>query len=151
MLSNSMQMKLHSWTNSKSDEESLFFLRISVLSHIPSCYLAILLSFLFFHLFQGHSLVTIGCNININPRCFSLPALIHSAKPLSRPIVFIVFAHVRPSVRPHFSKSNKIKTFAIGEIVGLAEWINENTCLVLLPFVFFRLSVTREMLKRDVS
>ena len=54
----------------------------------------------------------------------------------------IVFAHfVRPyrsSVRPHFSKQNQFQAktmLATGEIVGLAEWIIDDTYLVLL-YVF---------------
>ena len=57
---------------------------------------------------------------------------IHSADPQSRPVVIIVF-HMS-SVRPHFSKQNKFKAktmFATGETVGLAEWIIDDTFLVL--------------------
>ena len=45
--------------------------------------------------------------------------------------------HIRPSyrtsVRPHFSKQNKLQAktmFATGQTVGLAEWIIDDTCLV---------------------
>ena len=60
----------------------------------------------------------------------------------TRPVVIIVFAHVvRTYVRPHFSKQNKfqVKTmFTTGEAVGLAEWILDDTCLVLwLNFIFY--------------
>ena len=57
--------------------------------------------------------------------------LIHSAGPQTRQVVIIVFVRV---VSPHFSKSNKFQAktmFATGETVGLAEWIIDNTCLVL--------------------
>ena len=57
--------------------------------------------------------------------------LIHEANTQSRPVVIIVFAHVvRSSVRPHFSK----KKFQAETMfaVGLAEWIIDDTCLVLI-------------------
>ena len=45
-----------------------------------------------------------------------------------------------PSVRPHFSQSSKTKQqktmFATGVTVGLDEWIIDDTCLVLLIFIF---------------
>ena len=57
--------------------------------------------------------------------------LIH---PQSRPVGIIIFAHVvRPSV-PTFksSKTKEQKTIvAIGRAVGLAEWIIDDTCLVI--------------------
>ena len=64
----------------------------------------------------------------------------HTECPFVRPFV-------RSSVRPHFlksSKQNKQKTmFATGETVGLAEWIIDETCLVIiitfLLFLFFLL------------
>ena len=66
--------------------------------------------------------------------------LIHSAYPQSRLVVIIVFTHViRPSV-PTFqnlARQNKfqVKTmFTTGETVDLAEWINDDTCLVLFLF-----------------
>ena len=58
--------------------------------------------------------------------------LIHSAYPQSRPVVIIIFAHVvRPFVRlSRSSKTKQQKTMvATGEIVGLAEWIIDDTCL----------------------
>ena len=68
--------------------------------------------------------------------------LIHSTAQQSRPVVIIVFTHVvrtsdRPYVDPTFqnqAKQNKyqVKTmFTTGEIVGVAEWIIDDTCLVL--------------------
>ena len=46
-----------------------------------------------------------------------------------------------PSSRPHFlksSKQNKQKTmFATGETVGLAEWIIDETCLVIIILDIF--------------
>ena len=48
-----------------------------------------------------------------------------------RPVGIIVFAHV---VLIHFSKSSQTKyktMFATGKTVGLAEWIIDDTCLVL--------------------
>ena len=60
--------------------------------------------------------------------------LIQEADPQSQPVVIIVFAHV---VRPHFSKYTKqnkfqAKTlFTTGQTVDLAEWIIDDTCLVL--------------------
>ena len=55
------------------------------------------------------------------------------ADPQSRPAVIIVSAHVvRPS--PLFTKQNKFQAktmFATGEAVGLAEWIIDDTCLIL--------------------
>ena len=66
--------------------------------------------------------------------------LIHLADPQSRPVMIIVFARfVRPSV-PTFQnliKQNKfqVKTlFTTGEIVGLGEWIMEDSCIVLHIF-----------------
>ena len=62
--------------------------------------------------------------------------LIHEADPLSQPVGIIVTC--RPFVRPHFSKQNKFQAktmFAIGNTVGLAEWIIDNTCLVFLFLV----------------
>ena len=63
--------------------------------------------------------------------------VIHSADPQSWQVVIIVFAHIaHPSV-PSFqnlAKQNKfqVKTmFTTGETVGLAEWIIDDTCLVL--------------------
>ena len=50
--------------------------------------------------------------------------LIHSADPQSRPVVIIIFSHVRPSV--------PTKTmFTTGETVGMAEWIIDDICLFL--------------------
>ena len=74
--------------------------------------------------------------------------LIHEAGPPSRPVMIIVFAHVRsfvrPSVLPHFSKPNKFQAktmFTTGETVGLAEWIIDDTCLVWISSLL--LIVTR--------
>ena len=50
---------------------------------------------------------------------------------------FLHMSSVRPSVRLHFSKQIKFKAktiFATGETVGLAEWIIDDTCLVLSYF-----------------
>ena len=72
------------------------------------------------------------------------PSILHLLKsnrnidPLGQPTVTAgrdhCFSTYRPSVRPHFSKSNKtnkVKTIlAIGENVGLAERIIDDTCLV---------------------
>ena len=63
------------------------------------------------------------------------PWLIHSANPQSRPVGIIVFAHiVRPSVSTfqNITIQNKV---AIGETVGLAEWIIDDTCLVAILFM----------------
>ena len=61
--------------------------------------------------------------------------LIHLANPQPRPLVITVFAHVvRTYVRAHFSNlANKKqhKMVATGETVGLAEWIVDDTCLVV--------------------
>ena len=70
---------------------------------------------------------------------------IRSADPQSRLVVIIIFAHVvrpfvRPSVRPSplfkssTTKQQKIMV-ATGETVGLAEWIIDDTCLVILSFL----------------
>ena len=59
--------------------------------------------------------------------------LIHSADPQSPPLGIIVFSHVvRQFVTfQNLAKQNKVKTmFATGEIVGLAKWIIDDTCLV---------------------
>ena len=50
--------------------------------------------------------------------------------PQSRPAVIIVFTEVagRPSVKTKQILSETM--FATGETVGLAEWINDDTCLV---------------------
>ena len=69
--------------------------------------------------------------------------LIHSADSQSRPVVIIIFAHVvrayvRPYVHPHFSKQNKFQgktIFTTAETVGLAEWIMDDTCLVISVIV----------------
>ena len=60
---------------------------------------------------------------------------IRSADPQSRPVVIIVFTHVRWYVRPTFqnlAKQNKFQAKTIvtstGENVGLAEWIINDTC-----------------------
>ena len=64
--------------------------------------------------------------------------LIHSAAPQSRPVVIIVFTHVVRTQVPTFQNLAKrykfqVKTmFITGEIVGLAEWIIDDTCLVFL-------------------
>ena len=63
--------------------------------------------------------------------------LIHEADPQSLLVVIIVSAHVvHPSVRPSplFTKQNKFQAntmFATDETVGLAEWIIDDTCLVM--------------------
>ena len=63
--------------------------------------------------------------------------LIHLANPKSRPVGIIVFAHVvRPSVRPSpLFKSRKTKQqktmLATVVTMGFAEWIIDDTCLVL--------------------
>ena len=70
---------------------------------------------------------------------FSLRILIHSADPQSRPVVIIVFArvahlyvHTSVPTFQNLAKQNKVKTmFTTGETVGLAEWIIDDTCLVL--------------------
>ena len=60
--------------------------------------------------------------------------LIHSADPQSRPVGIIVFAHVVRTSVPTFqnlAKQNKTKTMsAIGQTVGLVEWIIDDACLV---------------------
>ena len=66
---------------------------------------------------------------------------IYSANPQSRPVVIIIFAHVvrpfvRSSVRPsplfRSSKTKQQKTMvATGVTMGLAEWIIDDTCLVV--------------------
>ena len=71
--------------------------------------------------------------------CTEFYILIHSANPQSRPVGIIVLAQVvRPSVRTPLFKSSKTKQqktmFAIGETVGLAEWIIDDTCLVYFAF-----------------
>ena len=64
--------------------------------------------------------------------------LIHSAHPQSRPVVIIVFAYVVRSSVPtsqNLAKHNKIQAktmFTSGETVGLADWIIDDDCLVLL-------------------
>ena len=67
---------------------------------------------------------------------YCIHILIHSAVPQSRPVLISVFTHVvRTYVRLHFSKSTKTKQISsenTGEIVGLAEWIIDDTCLVIL-------------------
>ena len=73
----------------------------------------------------------------------------------SRPVVIIVFPHVdRPSVRVHFSKSSKTKhkietktMFTTGETVDLAEWIIDDTYVVLFTFSpsFFPLDLKRKV------
>ena len=76
---------------------------------------------------------------------YSISILIHSAASKSRPVAIIVFTHVVrpsvcPSVRPsvptfqNVEKLNKfqVKTmFTTGEIVGMVEWIIDDTCLVI--------------------
>ena len=59
--------------------------------------------------------------------------LIHSANPQSRPVGIIVFAHVvRPSPLFKSRKTKQQKTiFATGVTMGLAEWIIDDTCLVV--------------------
>ena len=57
------------------------------------------------------------------------PFLIHSANPQSWPVVITIFAHI--SLRPYKLSQNKTK-IATGGTVGLAEWIIDDTCLVLL-------------------
>ena len=67
--------------------------------------------------------------------------------PRGRPtVVIIVFAHVvLSSVRPNFSKQFQAKTmFALGETVGLAEWIIDDTCIVIHIFDFSIHKVTYE-------
>ena len=58
--------------------------------------------------------------------------------------MIIVSTHVvRPSVRPHFSKSSKTSKFQVktiittGETVGLAEWIIDVTCLIAVKLAKF--------------
>ena len=64
--------------------------------------------------------------------------------PRGRPTVTVGSDHciiviiVRTSVRPHFSKQNRFQAktmFTTGEIVGLAEWIIDDTCLVIHIFI----------------
>ena len=67
--------------------------------------------------------------------------------PLGRPTVtavgIIVFAHVRPSV-PNFQNLIKQKqsqnNVRYCETVGLAEWIIDDTCLVVHIFISFILA-----------
>ena len=102
----------------------------------------------------------IGLNLNLNScrhycifNCHFIPTFqvfisfshvtvnfqfIHSADPYFQSVVIIIFSHVsvRPSVH-HFSKHRKTKKsllkiiIATGGTVGLAEGINDDTCLVL--------------------
>ena len=81
-----------------------------------------------------------GYNNNVNQGCtccFVHWLLIHSDDPQSRPEVIIVFAHVvRSSVCTctfqNLANRNKFQAmFTTGETVGLAEWIIDDTCLVL--------------------
>ena len=64
--------------------------------------------------------------------------LIHEANPQSRPVGIIIFTHiVRSYVRSSspLLKQNKCQAKAIfdtGETVGLAEWIIDDTCVLLL-------------------
>ena len=65
--------------------------------------------------------------------------LIHSTAPQSRPVVIIVFTLVvclTVSPSPTFQNLAKQNSFQVktGEIVGLAEWITDDTCLVFLFF-----------------
>ena len=51
---------------------------------------------------------------------------------------------VRPSVHPHFSKQNKFQTktmFTTGETVGLAEWIIDDTCLIMYCICFLNIKI----------
>ena len=65
--------------------------------------------------------------------------LIHEADPQKRPIVIIVSAHVRSSVRPSVPTFHKTKqifqakaTFTTDETVGLAEWIIYDTLILFI-------------------
>ena len=61
--------------------------------------------------------------------------MIHSADPRSLSVVIIIFKHdVCPSVCAHFSKSKAKTIFTTGQTVGQAEWIIDDTCLVLYIF-----------------
>ena len=64
--------------------------------------------------------------------------LIHSADPQSRPVGIIVFAHVvstSVSTFQNLAKQNKAKTkVTTSETVGLAVWIIDDTCLVIICF-----------------
>ena len=71
--------------------------------------------------------------------------LIHSANPKSWPVGIIVFAHVvrtssvRPSPLFKSRKTEQQKTmFATGVTMGLAEWIIDDTCLVVFVSVIMR-------------
>ena len=65
--------------------------------------------------------------------------LIHSANPKSRPVGINVFAHVvRPSPLFKSRKTKQQKTmFATGVTMGLAEWIINDTCLLIEYFWTF--------------
>ena len=59
--------------------------------------------------------------------------LIHSAAPQSRQEGSLVLHMLSVPTFEILAKQNKVKTmFATGETVGLAEWIIDDTCLVLL-------------------
>ena len=73
--------------------------------------------------------------------------LIHSADPQSLPLVINIFTHVRPSI-PTFQTHAKQNHFQVrivntGGIVGLAEGIIDDTCLVLDIFTFFCCPIQR--------
>ena len=70
------------------------------------------------------------CQNGWPPLPYYVKILIHEADPQSH-----CFLTCRPSsVRPHFSKQNIFQTktmVATSETVGLAEWIIDDTCLVI--------------------
>ena len=87
-------------------------------------------------LISKHSYTFILIGVDMNQVQF----FIHSANPKSRHML---------SVRPHFSKQNKLQAktmVATGETVGLAEWIIDDTYLVILTFDYWRMEATQDQL-----
>ena len=75
--------------------------------------------------------------------------LIHEADPQSQQVVIIVFAHVvRSSVRSHFSKQSKFQAKAMFT-TGLAEWIIDDTCLVVALFSCLEVSLRAVEIKEN--
>ena len=61
--------------------------------------------------------------------------LIHSADPQSQPVVIIVvcrYVCTFVTTFQNLAKQNKVQAFTTGEIVGLAEWIIDDTSIVFL-------------------
>ena len=56
-------------------------------------------------------------------------------RPQSRPVVIIIFTQ---SVRPFVPKLQNQATITAGRNCGLAEWINDDSCLVVFIFVPYR-------------